>query len=91
MRFFNLLGFQYVMLIVFPTLIFIIIFSLFLGFSYFRRSDSKQRMETIIHKYPEGIEGKNAPFPVAMMLVIAGVVIWAFFYILMYGLLKVAI
>ena len=70
---------------------FLIVFALFLGFAHFRSPDSKRRMEEIVHRYPGGIESRNAPFPLAMILVIAGTVIWAFFYILVYGLLEVAI
>ena len=91
MRFFHLLNFQHVMLAVFPTLIFIILLALALGFSHFKRPDSEERHRRIIQKYPEGIEDRNAPFPIFMMFVIAGVVVWAVFYILLNGILGVKI
>ena len=91
MRYFGLLNFQHLMLVVFPTLVFIIVFALALGFRHFKHPDSEKRHKDILYKYPEEIEDKNGPFPIAMALIIAGVVIWAFFYILMNGLLGVKI
>jgi hypothetical protein len=41
--------------------------------------------------YPEGIESRNAPFPLAMTFIIAGTVAWAFFYILFMGMFQVVI
>lgn len=91
MRFFELLNFKHLMLAVFPTLIFIVLLALALGRSHFRRPDSEERKRRIIYNYPEGIEDRNAPFPLVMTLMIAGVVAWAFFYILLNGLLGVKI
>ena len=91
MRYFKLLNFQHLMLVVFPTLIFIVVFALALGFRYFKHPDSERRNKEILYQYPDGIEDKNAPFPIIMTLIIGGVVIWAFFYILMNGLLGVKI
>ena len=91
MRFFNLLNFQHIMGYLFPTLIFILIFGLFLAYSHLESDDVKERMKKIIYRFPEDIEDRDAPFPLAMMMVIAGAVIWAFFYILMHGVLGVKI
>ena len=91
MRYFKLLNFQHLMLVIFPTLVFIIVFALALGFRHFKHPDSERRRKEILYTYPEGIEDKNAPFPIAMTLIVAGVVIWAFFYILLNGLLGVKI
>ena len=79
------------MMALFSTLIFMIVFGIGLGFSYFRSKNSEERKERIINRYPEGIEDKNAPFPLAMLLIIVGTVIWWFFYILLHGLLGVKI
>ena len=91
MRFFNLLNFQHIMGHLFPTLIFILIFGLFLAYSHLKSDDAKERMQKIIYRFPENIEDRDAPFPLAMMMVIAGAVIWVFFYILMHGVLGVKI
>jgi hypothetical protein len=91
MRFFNLLNFQHIMGYVFPTLIFILILGLFLAYSHLESENAKERMKKIIYRFPEHIEDRDAPFPLAMMMVIAGAVIWVFFYILMHGVLGVKI
>jgi hypothetical protein len=91
MRFFALLNFQHIILYVFPTLVFIVLFGLALGYSHVRRKDSEERKKAILYLFPDGIEGRNAPFPLVLVLTIVGTLIWAFFYILMIGVLEVKI
>lgn len=91
MRLFALSNFQDIMLYLFPTLIFMVLFGVGLAFSKFRGPNNERREKEIIYRYPAGIEDRNAPFPLIMTLTIAGTVLWAFFYILMHGLLGVKI
>ncbi len=91
MRHFNMLNFQHIILYLFPTLIFMVIFGLALSFSHLRSKDSEERKKKIIYRFPEKIEDRNAPFPLSMLLIIAGTIIWVFFYILGTGLLGVKI
>lgn len=91
MRFFELLNFQHVMGYIFPTLIFMVVFGVGLSFSHLHTKDAEQRKTEIAGRFAEGIEDRNAPYPLVMMLIIAGAVIWGFFYILMHGLLGVKI
>lgn len=91
MRYFYQLNFQHIMLYLFPTLIFIVILALALGRSHFGAPDSEERKRKILHVFPEGIEDRNAPFPLFMSLVVIGTVVWGIFYILMNGLLGVKI
>lgn len=91
MRLFNLLNFQHVMAYLFPTLIFIWIFGLALAYSHLESDDAEDRKRTIVYRFPENIEDRNAPFPLSMMLIIAGTVIWVFFYVLVTGLLEIKI
>ncbi|MGD8981692.1 MAG: hypothetical protein PVH67_07975 [Desulfobacterales bacterium] len=91
MRFFNLLNFQHIVMYLFPTLIFIVMFGLALAYSHLKSDDAEERKKKIIYRFPEGIEDRNAPFPLFMTLTIAGSVIWVFFYILVTGLLGVKI
>ena len=91
MRFFDLLNFQHVILYVFPTIVFVIVFGLGLKFSRLKTARDEEKMTTITGRYPEDIEERNAPFPVVLILIIAGTLAWAFFYILMHGLLEVKI
>ena len=91
MRHFNLLNFQHVILYLFPTLVFMVILGLALGYSHLRGKDTEERKKKIIYRFPEGIEDRDAPFPLSMMLIIAGTMAWVFFYILGTGLLGVII
>lgn len=91
MRFYELLNFQHLMLALFPTLLFVIIFALALGFSHFRKEGDAIREKHILYRYPDGIEDRNAPFPLAMILIVVGTVLWAVCYILFTGLLGVKI
>ncbi len=91
MRFFALLNFQHVMGWIFPTLIFMVVFGVGLGFMHLHTKDAEIRKKEIFGRYADGIEDRNAPYPLVMMLIIAGTFIWGFFYILMHGVLGVKI
>jgi hypothetical protein len=91
MRFFELLNFQHVVLYLFPSLVFVVLFWAGLGYVHFHTGDSEKRTERIYGTYVENLSTRNAPFPLALILIILGVVVWGFFYILMVGLLGVKI
>lgn len=91
MRFFELLNFQHVIAYLFVGLIFMVVFGVGLAYSHLHTKDAEDRKTRITGRFADGIEDRNAPFPLVMMLIIAGAVIWGFFYILMHGLLEVKI
>jgi hypothetical protein len=91
MRFFNLLNIQHVVLAVFPALLCVVLVGIALSFSHFRGRDSAKRLLRVTGTYPDGIEERNAPFPLFLILVILGTVLWGFGYILMIGLTGEAI
>jgi hypothetical protein len=91
MTLFALLNFQYVMAYLFVGLLFMVVFGVALGFTHFRSPGDKRRSEEIVARYAEGITGRNAPFPLVMVLLIVGVVVWGFLYILLHGVLGVKI
>ncbi|GBC59783.1 hypothetical protein DENIS_0724 [Desulfonema ishimotonii] len=91
MRFFELLGFQHVMLYLFPTLIFIIVFALLLAYSHLRGRNAEARKSEIVERFADDIEGREAPFPLGMALIIAGTLIWELLYIWFTGALGVKI
>jgi hypothetical protein len=91
MRIFDVLNLQHFVIYLFPTLAFILIFGAGLGYVIVRRRESEERLTRIIEKYPGGIEGRNAPFPLVVTLIIASTVVWCLLYILLTGLLKVKI
>lgn len=91
MRYFALLNFQHVVLYFFPALIFVVLLGLSLGYVAFYRPGNDERRRRIIQRYPSGIEERDAPFPLVLILIIAGTLVWALGYTLAVGLLQVRI
>ncbi len=91
MRYFELLGVQHFVMYFFPAVAFIVLFISGLGFYHFRRKDASARETRIIERYPGGIEGRNAPFPVIVYLILAGTLVWVLAYIILIGVLGVKI
>ncbi|MEW6670669.1 MAG: hypothetical protein AB1427_03150 [Thermodesulfobacteriota bacterium] len=91
MRYFALLNLQHVVLYIFPTLIFIVVLGLALAKSYYKSADSPDRLIKVHGRYPDDLEDKDAPFPVALTLIIVGTAVWAVLYILFTGLMGVQI
>lgn len=91
MRLFALLNLQHVMGYLFVGLLVLLLFGLGLAYSHLHTPDAARRMETVVHRYRDDLASRNAPFPLVMLLIIAGTVAWGFFYILMHGLLGVKI
>ena len=91
MRYFEILGIQHFFMYLFPAIAFIALFMVGLGFYHINRRDSAERESRIIERYPEGIEGRNAPFPLITYLVVFGTIIWVLAYIILIGVLKVKI
>lgn len=87
MRLFALLNFQHIMAYLFPALLFMVVFGLALAYAHVHTGDAEKRKTEIIGRFADDIKDRDAPFPLAMMLIIAGVFIWGFFYILMHGML----
>ena len=91
MRYFEVLNMQHFVMYLFPAIAFIALFIIGLGFYHIKRKDSAEREARVIERFPEGIEGRNAPFPLIAYLVLFGTVIWVLAYILLIGFLKVKI
>ncbi|MCG6918622.1 MAG: hypothetical protein LJE89_13895 [Deltaproteobacteria bacterium] len=91
MRFFELLSFQHVVLYLLPAFVFLFIFGTALAYSHFNTRDSEARQKKIYGQYVEGFETRNGPFPLNLVLIIIGTIVWAFLYILIIGLLGVKI
>jgi len=91
MRYFEILNVQHFVMYLFPAIAFIALFIIGLGFYHIKRKDSAEREARIIERFPEGIEGRNAPFPLITYLVLIGTVVWVIAYILLIGGLKVKI
>jgi hypothetical protein len=91
MRYFELLGFQHLILYLFPAIAFAALFIIGLGFYHFRRKGSEERQTRITEEFPGGILGRNAPFPLLLYLILVGTIVWVFTYILLIGILEVKI
>ena len=91
MRYFELLNFQHFILYIFPAFITLLLIAVALKFSYFRDENSEKKLTRITHRYPQGIEERNAPFPLIISLIVIGTIVWVFAYILMVGLLGIKI
>ncbi len=91
MRYFEVLGIQHFFMYLFPAVATIVLFIIGLGFYHIQRKDSAERESRIIERYPGGIEGRNAPFPILAYLIIIGTIVWVLAYILLIGGLKVKI
>ena len=82
MRFFALVGFRDIILFFFPTLVLIILLYIALSRSHFRSRHSQLRETEITSEHPEGIQSRSAPFPLFLILIITGYLIWTVCYIL---------
>ena len=91
MRYFQLLGVQHFVMYLFPAVATIVLFIIGLGFYYINRKDAKTRETRIIEQYPGGIQGRNAPFPLVLILILVGTIIWGLAYIVLIGVLGVKI
>ncbi len=91
MRYFEVLGIQHFVMYLFPAIAFFVLFVIGLGFYHINRKDSAERESRVIERFPEGIEGRNAPFPLIAYLVLFGTIVWVIAYIVLIGVLEVKI
>lgn len=91
MRYFALLNLQHFVAYLFPAIASVFLIGIAFAFTHFGRKDAEKRQKEIIMTYPDGFEEREGPFPLILILVIVGAVLWAFFYILFVGLLGVKI
>jgi hypothetical protein len=51
----------------------------------------EERKRKIVHSYPADLKSRNSPFPLILVLIIVGFLIWAVSYTLLTGILGVKI
>jgi hypothetical protein len=61
------------------------------AFMHFKGKEFGEKEKRPHYRFLGEIEERNEPFPLVLILIIAGTVLWAFFYILTVGLLEVKI
>jgi hypothetical protein len=91
MHYFALQDFQHVMAFLFSGLVFMVVFGVGLACTHLHHDDAETRKTRVVGRFPEGIEDRNAPFPLFMILIIAGAFVWGFLYIVMHAYLGVKI
>ncbi len=86
-RYFELLNFQHFVLYLLPALIALLVFASALGYMHFRGKENEGD-DKAHYVFPGGIKEQNKPFPLVLILVIVGTVIWGFGYIIVSGLIE---
>jgi hypothetical protein len=85
---YDLLNIQHVFIYLIPAFLAVIVVALALGYTHLK---SVGRGTDSFHEFPEGLRSGRAPFPMALILIIAGTVVWVLGYILLVGLVGVRI
>ncbi len=91
MHFFEWRNLQHFVLYLFPALVSVFLIAAGFAFMHFRGKNSGEKEKRPRYIFLGEIEERNEPFPLVLILIIAGTVLWAFFYILAIGLLEVKI
>lgn len=89
MRFFELLNTQQVLALTILAVIFAILFGVTLWVLPMSGPKSRVSNIKVVQHFADGVEKGDGPFPMIMALLIVGVVLWAIYYILFYGLSEV--
>ena len=80
MRFFSLLDFQYIVLLLFLGIVFLI--ALYLAFTH----DDNDEGEEMREAHPEAIREQDGPVPLVLMFLYLGFIIWAIVYVVIIGI-----
>lgn len=84
MRYFPLLDFQTVVLLIFFGLIILLLLCIAFAGRVF--SKGKKEREEEIEEFPEGIQTMNKPVPLLLIFIYAGFIIWILAYVIFIGL-----
>jgi hypothetical protein len=80
MRYFPLLDFQYVVLLIFLGIASLI--AMYLAFTYEEEDEGQEVKE----EYPEGIRVRNGPVPLVLILLYLAFIIWSIVYVVVMGI-----
>jgi hypothetical protein len=80
MRYFSVLDFQYIVLLIFLGLVSLII--LYVAFGPTGRTPKDETIE----EFPDGIREKNNPIPAILIFLYAGYAVWAISYVVYRGM-----
>jgi hypothetical protein len=80
MRLFTLANVQNIVLYLFPSLIFLILFGLGLGYAHFGGVRGEDWKKVRYNIYAGEIEERRSPWPVVLLLIIFGTILWGLLY-----------
>jgi len=84
MRYFTLLDFQYVVLLVFLGLTALIL--IYLAFSGYHKERGRRKRRDETEDYPEGIQVERNRIPPILIFIYVSFIIWALGYLIVIGL-----
>ncbi|MCF8069281.1 MAG: hypothetical protein K9L30_11910 [Desulfobacterales bacterium] len=90
MRYFEWLNIEHVIMFTVPAMILIILIGMALGYTHLSRKRDKDTGK-ITARYPDELSERHSPFPLVLILIVVGIILWAIFYILIAGLSGVKI
>lgn len=91
MRLFALLNFQHVMAYLLVGGLFMVLFGVGLAFRHLAVPRADGQNEEIANRFPEELSDRNSPFPLVMVLIIIGTMLWGLLYTLAHALWGVKI
>ena len=91
MIYLKLQDFQLVLGYIFLGLLFILILGVGLVFIELKNTKDENGKTDISNFFSDGIQDRNAPYPLLMVLIIAGAFVWGILYFVMHGLLEAKI
>jgi hypothetical protein len=91
MHYFELRNIQHFVAYFFPAYIFVFLFAAGLAFSHFKTKKTEQEGSKVYYTFSGGIQDREGPFPLVLILTILGTVLWALAYILAIGFQEVKI
>jgi hypothetical protein len=79
-RLFTILNYQNIVLYLFPSLIFLILLGLGIGYAHFGGVGGEDWKKVRYNIYAGEIEERRSPWPVVLLLIIFGTILWGIFY-----------
>ena len=91
MHYFELRNIQHFVAYFFSAFIFVLLFASGLAFSHFKTKRTEQDGDDVFYTFPGDIQDRRGPFPLVLILIILGTVLWVLAYILVIGFAGVKI
>jgi hypothetical protein len=86
MHFFELRNLQHFVLYLFPAVVSVLLIGAALAYSHFRTRGSEKKRKRVYYTFLGEIEERQNPFPLVLILIIVGTIIWGLLYTIGVGL-----